>query len=250
MAAAVGPRARAQGASPAPVVASIQLPGRTNVPEETILGAVKMPVGQPFTPAAMETDRKAILGLGFFRSVTASQQTAAGKTDVTYRLVEWPTVKHIRVVGNTVVEKRDLHALITTKLGQVLCTNQLLQDVAAIERLYRDKGYVARVGQGILDEATRSGILRFDILEVQIAEVTFEGGTPRMRSRAEKAVQEGPPALYRPEAVAQDRRRLLEVRDVKTAVPKVETISPGKVRIRWLLNPPPEEAPPSNPPKE
>src|SRR5437868_14000753 len=70
--------APARGADDKPVVGSIQLSGRQNVPEASVLAAVKTQVGQPFTPAAMEADRKAILGLGFFRSVTAAQQTAAG----------------------------------------------------------------------------------------------------------------------------------------------------------------------------
>src|SRR5947207_2717410 len=75
-----GADARAQSAAQgAPVVGTIQLPGRTNVPEDVVLGALKLQVGQPFTPAGMEADRKAILGLGFFRSVTASQQTAGNK---------------------------------------------------------------------------------------------------------------------------------------------------------------------------
>jgi hypothetical protein len=49
---------------------------------------------------------------------------------------------------------------------------------------------------------------------------------------------EVPPAFYRPEAVARDQQRLLKIRGIESATPKVETVSPGKVRILWLLNQP------------
>ena len=183
----------------------------------------------------MEEDRRAVLLLGFFRTVTTAQRTVDGKTSVTFRLVEWPQVAHLRVLGNSVVDRRTLLESISTQLGQVLCAPQLVDDIHAIEQLYRERGYVAQVSQRILDEATSTGILKFEILEVQVAEIKFEGGDAALQERCRKALRELPPRLYRPEAVTIDQARLLRVKGIRRADPKVEPITPGKVRIRWQL---------------
>ena len=224
-----------------PVVDSIGITGCANVEEAKIRSAIQsLHAGEPFDAAKLEADRKAILALGYFRSVAAQQQTQNGKVRIQFRVVEWPKVTFIRVFGNTVVDQRAIRAAISTQVGQVFSAPQLQSDIQAIERLYRDEGYVARVAESILDEATRSGILRFEILELRIAEVTMEGGDAEMRRRADAVLQERAPALYRPGAVSKDQRRLEDVRGVKHALARVEVTSPGQVRIRWFLNPPPE----------
>ncbi len=223
-----------------PVIDSVTVAGCANVEEAAIRKAISLRPGEPLDPARMEADRKAILALGFFRSVAASQQTENGHARVQFRVVEWPKVTFIRVLGNTVVDQRSIRAAISTKLGQVLNGPQLQADISAIERLYRDQGYVARVSESILEEATRTGILRFEILELKIAEIEMQGGDEELRRRARQVLLQEPPALYRPLDVSMDQRRLLQVRGVKSALAQVEIISPGNVRIRWVLNPPPE----------
>lgn len=223
----------------APVVAGIDFAGRLNVPEEVLRGVLKLKPGESFAPSRMEADRKALLALGFFRSVTATQRTEDGQTQVSFRLVEWPRVLHIRVRGNTLVDQQAIREVISTQVGQVLRAPQLQDDVRAIERLYRERGYVARLAQSLLEDATRTGILHFDILELRIEDVQIEGGTRELQERARHAIEEWPPHFYRPEAVALDQRRLLKVRGIESAVARVETVAPGRVRIRWLLNAPP-----------
>lgn len=151
-------------------------------------------------------------------------------------MVEWPVVRHIRLLGNTVVELSALRGVLTTRLGQVLCGPQLQSDIRAIEQLYRDRGYVARVSERLLNDATESGILRFEILEVRIGEIQVEGGTPKQQERARAALHELPPNLYRPEDVSLDQRRLLRLPGIRSAVPSVSLASPGQVRILWRLN--------------
>jgi len=228
---------RGQAQQP-PVVASVEFVGRVHVLESTCTDAVSLKAGAPFTAARLESDRRALLGTGYFRSVSASQVTANGRTQVTFRVVEWPVVRHIRVLGNTLVDLRRIREVVSTQLGQVLRATQLQDDIRAIERLYRERGYVARIAERILDEATRSGILRFEILEVRIQEVLLDGGDPRLREKARAALQEVPPRFYRPDDVTLDQRRLQAIKGIDYAVPRVTITAPGMVRITWALNPP------------
>lgn len=225
-------------APPGSVVGALQFTGQVNVPENTLQNSVRLKPGEAFSAARLELDRRALLGMGFFRSVTAAHQTTEGQTRVSFRLVEWPKVAHIRVLGDTVVDRRTIQNVISTQLGQVLNVPQLQDDIRAIERLYRERGYVARISEKILEGAVSSGILRFEILELQIADVQVEGGSPVLREKARALLAEVPPALYRPERVTLDQRRLMRLPGVRGAVSRVDIVAPGKVRVRWLLNPP------------
>lgn len=228
----------AKPAAPGTRLSAIQFVGLQNVKESFLREALAMKPGDGFTPALLEKDRQVLIGMGFFRSVGASQRTDSGKTEVTFRVVEWPKVIHIRVLGNTVVDRKTIQEVISTQVGQVFCAPQLKDDIRAIEQLYRERGYVARISERLLDEATRSGILRFEVLELRIEEVQVEGAPKKLCLRCRKELSQVDGQLYRPETVSLDQQRLLQVRGVTSAVPRVEVTAPGKVRIRWLLNPP------------
>lgn len=224
----------------ASVVGTIDFAGLQNVKEDYLRESLALKPGGKFTAGQLETDRKALLAMGYFRSVGASQRTTNGSTEVTFRIAEWPRVAHLRVLGNTVIDTAAVREVISTQVGQVFCTTQLKDDIRAIEQLYRERGYVARISDKLLDEATRSGILRFEILELRIEDVRVEGVTEGLGQKCRKVLGQLPQELYRPELVSLDRQRLLRVRGVRTAIPHVDVTSPGKVRIRWLLNPPAE----------
>lgn len=226
----------AEAADPAPVVETIEFAGRNNVEETALRHALTLNEGEPFAATEMEADRKALLALGFFRSVAAAQRTQNGRTQITYRLAELPRVLHIRVSGNSVVDRRAIQGVVSTRLGQVLCLPRLLEDVRAIEQLYRERGYVARLDDKPLDEATRTGIIGFAVMEVRIDSVEFEGGTAKLRERARQELEEVAPDLYQPEAVSEDQQRLLQLKGIRSAVARVEASGPGRVRIHWVLN--------------
>lgn len=227
----------AQQAQDASVVDSVVCEGLLRVKEDSVRQVLSLKPGAEFTTQQMESDRKAVLGLGYFRTVTSTQRTVNGKTTVTLRLVEWPQVAHLRVLGNTVIDRKAILEILSLQVGQVLNASQLVDDIHAVEQLYRERGYVAHVSERILDEATRTGILRFEILEVKIGEILFEGGDEALRMKARRTIREVPPKLYRPEAVTFDQLRLLKVKGITLAQARVETLDPARVRIRWMLNP-------------
>lgn len=222
-------------------VSEVRFAGTLHVPETSLRAALALKPGANFTPKQLEQDRKALLALGWFRSVTASPETDGSKTTVTFRLVEWPKVTHIRVLGNTVLDRAAIMSAISTRVGQILRPSILREDIAAIERLYRERGFVGQVSENLLGEAAESGILRFEVLEVAIADVKLEGASAALRGQARAELRETPPQLYRPEALVDDQRRLLKLRGVKDATARVETVEPGRIRVIWRLNLPPIE---------
>ena len=222
-------------------VASINLVGLRNVAEATVKAALTLREGQAYSEEAVERCRKSLSALGYFRRVTVLNAPTPTGVLVTFQLLEWPRVLHIRVTGNTVVSMPDVFAEIKSRRGEVLQTQQLQRDVSAIEQLYRERGYVGRVSSSLVDDAAATGILRFQILEVRIAAIEVECPDAGLRTRCRAVLKEISPNLYRPEAVAGDQGRLLEIRGVRSASPRVEPIEPGKVRVRWFINALPTE---------
>ncbi len=229
---------RAADTPAAPPISAIVVEGRTNVPEATIREAFVLKVGDPAAAARLEADRKALLALGFFRNVVVSQQKNGNGVQITFRVTELPRVVRAEISGNTVLDSASIRQVISTCVGQVLCVPQLQDDIRAIEMLYRERGYVARVSEKLVDEAARNGVLEFEIREVRIDQLLVEGADSKLLDRARAVLKETPPALYRPEAVTLDQERLLKLHGVQDAVARVETLGPGKVRLRWQLNPP------------
>ena len=222
------------------IVEHIDVEGNRSVPTATILASLSSKVGQPVDPERLRNDRQAVQKLGYFRSVAAPAVAAEGdRARVTFRVVELPLISHIRVLGQTVVPVGDINAGIQSKVGEVLNLPRLQADISAIEKLYRERGYVARVSDEILDEAARSGIVRFQVLEITIADVVFDGVDDRLAARLRARLTQVPAMLYRPAATAADGHALEAVRGVRRAVPEVKAIQPGQVRIIWHINPPP-----------
>lgn len=245
------PAPAALRAAGAMVVEAVRLEGIYHVPDPELRRHLKLRPGAPCTPALVEADRKALAELGLFRSVTAHQVSRGTRVTVTFRLVEWPRVAHVRVLGNTVVEREAIQRALNTRVGEVLRPATLQADIAAIEALYRERGYVGRISESLLGEGAESGILRFEVIEVALGEVTVElpATTPRreaerLRRAALAALAERPPALYRPEALTADRERLRALKGVRAVAVIVENINPARVRVRWRLNFPETEPPP------
>jgi len=56
----------APAAPPAPAVVSVAVTGNAHIPTDRILSVVKTKVGDPFDPAVVQQDLRAIADLGFF----------------------------------------------------------------------------------------------------------------------------------------------------------------------------------------
>ena len=96
--------AAATSPAAAPVVVDVSVTGNTHVPSERILSVVQTKVGEPFDPAVVTNDLRAINDLGFFadQAPPVIKQRPDGVA-VTFRVVENPVVTSIRFAGNKTV---------------------------------------------------------------------------------------------------------------------------------------------------
>ena len=162
----VAPAAAPAPAS-APNVVDVSVTGNTHIPTDRILAVVRTKIGQPFDPAVVTDDLRAINDLGFFadQAPPVIKQRPDG-VSVTFRVVENPVVTSIRFQGNRAVSVDTLSALMDTAQGQVFNLKTYQEDVLKINSYYDKIGYGGQVPSHVTDvNIDTAGVLTLTIQE-------------------------------------------------------------------------------------
>ncbi len=159
----------------APTVVAVSVTGNAHVPTDRILAVVKTKAGDPFDPAVVQEDLRAINDLGFFsdQAPPVIKQRPDGVA-ITFRVIENPVVTRIDFTGNAHVPADTLLALMDTATGQVFNLKTYQQDVLKINSYYDKIGYGGQVpthvadvninAQGVLALTIREGLVVRDVL--------------------------------------------------------------------------------------
>jgi outer membrane protein insertion porin family len=224
---------------PGPVVADdglkvtqVVITGNQNINKETIENVIKLAAGSQFSDDAVNKDKSAINGLGYFSAVSVrTEDTTEGKR-VIYDVSENPLVKDIDIVGSGPISKDDLLTLMRTKPGQVLNVPALNLDVEAIQNRYRDDGYVAYVTEDIgIDRET--GVLTIPILIHTIESIDIVGNKKTKKYVFLREMKTKPGMVFNKTTLRDDIARIYNLdilEDIQA--PKIEPGSAiGKVAI-------------------
>ena len=161
------PAYAAPAAPPAPTVVSVSVTGNAHIPTDRILSVVKTKVGDPFDPAVVQQDLRAIADLGFFadQAPPIVKQRPDGVA-VTYRVIENPVVTSIRFEGNKSVSADTLLALMDTAPGQVFNIKTYQQDVLKLNSYYDKIGFGGQLPSHVTDvNITPDGVLTLKVQE-------------------------------------------------------------------------------------
>jgi outer membrane protein insertion porin family len=218
-------------------VAQVDVVGNSRINKETILAVVSTKPGDDLSPERLERDRRAIEALGWFKVVAppAIQQVPGGAR-VVFVVTEWPVLKAIEIMGNTVIKEAQIRAAIKTQTGQVFNLAQWQSDVAAIEDLYKAKSFVAQVLDNIdSKDFTDTGILRAQVLELMIEAVKVTGLHKTKQYVVTRALRQKAGQLYNIAQMAKDYQELRKLDFFETINSRVDVSQPGKVVVTWEL---------------
>lgn len=155
------------GAQTAPTVVAVSVTGNAHVPTDRILSVVSTKVGDPFDPAKVQADLRAIADLGFFadQAPPIIKQRPDGVA-ITFRVIENPVVTSIRFDGNKSVSADTLLALMDTAPGQVFNIKTYQQDVLKINSYYDKIGFGGQLPSHVTDvNITPNGVLTLKLQE-------------------------------------------------------------------------------------
>ena len=131
---------------PQQMVAKVRVEGNERIGSDAIRSVIKTAEGQPFSPAKLQEDIKAIYNMGYFEDVRVDARDAPEGKEVVFKVRENPIVDVIEVRGNKDIDKKDILAAVQTKPHTVLKKKQLADDVQSILNLYHQKAhYEAKV---------------------------------------------------------------------------------------------------------
>jgi outer membrane protein assembly factor BamA len=164
----VPPAYSAPAAAPAaPSVVAVSVTGNAHIPTDRILSVLTTKVGDPFDPAKVQADLRAIADMGFFadQAPPVIRQRPDGVA-VTYRVIENPVVTSIRFTGNKSVSADTLLALMDTAPGQVFNIKTYQQDVLKINSYYDKIGFGGQLPSHVSDvNITPEGVLTLTVQE-------------------------------------------------------------------------------------
>lgn len=203
------------------VVKEIVIQGNQRVSKEAILAAMRTKVGQPYLQENLDRDQKSLEDLGFFRAVSVRGTPQEGNDwKVTVDIDEWPEIKEIRVVGNTVVKTEEIVNAIKNfiKPGDVFNERTTSSAADAILGLYTKKGYYAGPGMITAFAPLRESpnTLNIEIDEVRVGTVQVQGVKTTRNSVMRRLIKTRTGDVFSPTKWTNDLRRLVNTQWFET----------------------------------
>ena len=157
-------------------VTKIEIEGNNKVEKESILNRVLTKVGFSATNYSIRDDIYNIYKMNYFDLVEAHEEKNGVLKFVVH---EKPIVSKINFIGNDEVDVDDLKEVMKSKEFVILDVNQAKEDLAAMKKLYEEKGYyLARIDFETLPLPNGNVEINFNIQEfdkVKVKKITFLG---------------------------------------------------------------------------
>ena len=149
-------------------IVAIFFEGAGNQTLPTLQRAVVSHIGDKFDTEAALRDLNVIKNVGYFYDAYQTIREVPEGVMLTYHVLENPILKDIDINGNTVIETDDLEKIMTVKRGEVLNSNTLHDNMAALQEKYRGDGY-------IMMKITDMNVDTDGVLHLKINEGVLEG---------------------------------------------------------------------------
>ena len=154
-------------------ITAVILNGNATVPEKEITAVQKIKPGDKFQADNVKQDLQAIFNLGYFFDINVSFVQVPEGVKLIYSVVENPTLNDVVFKGNSKFTADKLRPLITVKKGSITNMKTVGENIRAIEKLYRDEGYIfTKVTDVSMGEG---GVLNITINEGVLEGITVKG---------------------------------------------------------------------------
>ncbi len=184
-------------------VRAVKLVGLAKTDTQLVQNQIRTRAGQPLSPETVREDVQRLNRLGRFKEINARVQPFDdGSVQITFEFAETPVVRAVDIVGNRQLSNAEISPLVNLLKDTPVDEFQLGAARAAIERLYRDKGYF-QATVTIDQKELEQGTVLFKVAEgerVRVTNIRFEGNnafkdrqlTPRIKTTTAGVFETGP----------------------------------------------------------
>ncbi len=171
----------------------IKIEGNRTIETLTIRNQIKTQAGDELNLKELRQDLVAIYKTGFFRDVKIDVTETGGQLQVTFIVVEKPSIKKIEVTGYDEVGLDKIMEKMEIKESTVLDDAAIAKSVQQIKKLYEENGYYLAEIEVKKENISEDWVnLLFNIKEgpeVRIEEVSFEGNKAFTDAELRKVIE-------------------------------------------------------------
>ena len=165
-----------------PKIAQIKIEhrGPASVSDELIRAHIRVKVGDPYLPPAVDDDVRNLYGTGFFYNIRVGFDQKPEGVILTYIVQGKLKLTEIKFKGNKKYSDAKLRKKLTSKVGEPLDEQKLFTDTQEIQKMYQKSGIPRTVVKYsfTLDEPAGRATATFEIAEspkIKIVKVEFPG---------------------------------------------------------------------------
>lgn len=163
------------------VIFEVRISGNDRVEEEAIRVYLRSRPGEPLNEETVDSDIRAIYGMGFFSNVEAHVSEENGRTILTYQLYERPLVREVRVEGNKALSKEEFETAVKIHPRTIFNPIKVRRGIEEAKKAYEKKGFLdAEITYRTETTEAGEAIVTFTVAEndkIGVTEVIFEGNT-------------------------------------------------------------------------
>ena len=168
---------------PAPTgltIGKIKIAGNKKIENDAVMARIGSKEGAEFTAERVRQDIEALFKTGYFYDIQVDRAQTGKVLDLTYTLVEKPSVVELNFEGNSELETDELREQSGLKAYEILNMSKIREATEKMQKMYEDKGYfLARITPRIEDVSPGETVkLTFKIEEndkVKVKRITFIG---------------------------------------------------------------------------
>lgn len=189
----------ADARNPGRRITKLEIVGNRRIERKKVLEKIKVREGHTFDEEQIERDVRELNRSGMFVDVRPKSKFVGDGVEITFEVVERPTIEYVKIVGNDQIRDKKLLEKVGLKVGGPLSPYEIEEGRRKIEEFYRERGY-NRMTVSIIEgtKPTDKGVVYLlnEGQSQKIAWTNFVGNTIVTDARLKTQIQSKPGVLW------------------------------------------------------
>jgi len=220
-----------------PVISGIKIEGNQIIRNSQIMSAMKMQVGDVYSPETIQKGLTEIYNMGWFTEKMRAIPVKDNNNNIVLKIYveENRPITEFTITGNSVVSAGEISELLMPLENQPQNISTLNEAVEKVEELYASKGYILARVDNVQDDP--DGCVNLNISEGIINTVKFEGNEKTKDFVINRNILSVPGTVYNENTIREDLIRLYGTqafKDVNRTIEKCDNPNYYDVTINLI----------------
>ncbi len=175
----------------APVVTDIRIEGNQRVDNSSVMKALSIAIGDPFSNFSITQSVRSLYRLGVFARVSIDEEASENGVALVVNVTEFPMVRRIEFIGRESLDEIELKKVLKVKAFSFADPGKLPAEIKALEGVYSAAGYHGTSITSDIQETEKGAVITYTVKESeksQIHEVDIIGNRNIEDSKLQKVM--------------------------------------------------------------